>query len=99
MENELRTIVMGYMQKLFCQMALVKKVMDDFKNVYAPVQQSTQSGGRNRQGEGDGGNAMDPSQRINTEDDAAIGGGADEEESKTTKVLKLHMDTMKIKHE
>lgn len=40
MENELRTIVLGYMQKLFCQMALVKKVMDDFKNVYAPVQQS-----------------------------------------------------------
>ena len=42
---------------------------------------------------------MDPSQRVNTEDDAAIGGGADDEESKTSKVYKLHMDTMKIKHE
>ena len=38
MENELRTIVMGYFQKLFCQLALVKKVIQDFDRVYAPSQ-------------------------------------------------------------
>ena len=35
-ENELRTIVMGYLQKLFCQLALAKKVIQDFNTVYAP---------------------------------------------------------------
>ena len=36
-ENELRTVVMGYLQKLFCQMALAKKVVEDFNRVYAPA--------------------------------------------------------------
>lgn len=35
-ENELRTIVMSYLQKLFCQMALAKQVIQDFNTVYAP---------------------------------------------------------------
>lgn len=35
-ENELRTIVMSYLQNLFCQMALAKKVIEDFNSVYAP---------------------------------------------------------------
>ena len=37
MENELRNIVMGYLQKLFCQIALAKKVIQDFRSVYAPT--------------------------------------------------------------
>ena len=36
-ENELRTVVMSYLQKLFCQMALAKKVIEDFNRVYAPI--------------------------------------------------------------
>ena len=30
LENELRTMVMNYLQKLFCQMALAKKISHDF---------------------------------------------------------------------
>ena len=36
LENDLRTIVMNYLQKLFCQMALAKKITLDFNEVFAP---------------------------------------------------------------
>ena len=36
LENELRSIVLNYLQKLCCQMALAKRVVDDFNRVYAP---------------------------------------------------------------
>ena len=36
LENELRTMVMNYLQKLFCQMALAKKISHDFNSVFAP---------------------------------------------------------------
>ena len=45
LENELRTIVMNYLQKLFCQMALAKKISCDFNQVFAPkVEPSTEPG-------------------------------------------------------
>ena len=36
LENELRTTVMNYLQKMFCQIALAKSVIQDFNQIYAP---------------------------------------------------------------
>ena len=33
----LRSVVLNYLQKLFCQMALARKVITDFNYVYAPL--------------------------------------------------------------
>ena len=75
MEYELRNVVMGYLQKLICQMALAKKVIQDFKNVYAPVQQTTMQTSPAKQEA----NNEELGMRVNTEDEAGVAGADDEE--------------------
>ena len=78
--------MLSYLQKLFCQTALAKGVVEDFQRVYAPPQEGEDEEAKVGQSSG--------LKRADRTAESAAGG---QEAPATTAVL--HMDTCKLKHE
>lgn len=83
-ENQLRNIVMSYLQKLFCQLALTKRVIEDFNRAYAPTQSDTDELKEEKTIKAKDSREEDKLEQLSKEKSAT---------------QTLHMDTCKIKHE